>query len=119
MKLAGISVVSLLCTVILAANSPTKDRFQTYHRQSLSSAPLDLDDKTYDDLTSAPRDYSVAVLLTATEAKYGCQLCRSFAPEWDLLAKSWTKGDKKGDSRLLFGTVDFSKGRDTFQKVWQ
>ncbi len=117
MKAYSICVASVLCVGALAARASSADKFQTYHSRSLSSTPLDVDDNTYDNLTSAPRDYSVAVLLTATEAKYGCKLCRDFAPEWELVAKSWNKGDKKGDSRLLFATLDFSNGRNTFQRV--
>lgn len=97
--------------------SSSSDTFSKYYTQSLSSTPLELDDAVYQELTSSARDYSVAVLLTAQEAKYGCHLCREFQPEWHLLAKSWTKGDKYGQSRLLFGTLDFSRGKNTFQKV--
>lgn len=119
MKLYSICVVSLFCFGALAARPSSADKFRTYHSRSLSSTPLDIDDTTYENLTSAPRDYSIAVLFTATEAKYGCKLCRDFAPEWELIAKSWNKGDKKGESRMLFSTLDFSRGRDTFQKVLQ
>ncbi|KAH8671149.1 hypothetical protein BX600DRAFT_458429 [Xylariales sp. PMI_506] len=48
------------------------------------------------------------------DSRFGCTLCREFQPEWELLAKSWTKGDKKGESRLIFGTLDFNDGRETF-----
>jgi len=78
---------------------------------------LKLDDSNYEKLTSAPRDYSVVVLLTALEPRFGCQLCRDFQPEWELLAKSWTNGDKKGESRLLYGTLDFTDGKNTFQSL--
>lgn len=78
---------------------------------------MKLGDVAYKSLTTVPRDYSVAVLLTAIDARFGCQLCREFQPEWDLLAKSWTKGDKKAESRLLFGTLDFADGRETFMSV--
>ncbi len=117
MKISGICVPSLLYLIVLAAKIPAVDKFKTYHSRSLSSTPLDIDDSTYENLTAAPRDYSIAVLLTATEAKFGCKLCRDFAPEWELVAKSWNKGDRKGDSRMLFSTLDFSKGKETFQKV--
>jgi oligosaccharyltransferase complex subunit gamma len=117
MRILKALVASLFCGTALAAQKSRTDKFQTYHSRSLSSTPLDIDDSIYDNLTSAPRDYSIAVLLTATEAKYGCKLCRDFAPEWELIAKSWNKGDKKGQSRVLFSTLDFSKGKNTFQKV--
>lgn len=106
---AALGVVSC----VTAAN--TADRFQTYHAQS-KSAPIDLDDSIYSDITSQPHDYYVAVLLTAMEARYGCQLCREFQPEWELVARSWNKGPAR-DSRILFGTLDFGRGKSTFQKV--
>ena len=110
-------VVSLLPVAALAAKKPAVDNFERFHAKSLSSAPLKLDDGVFDKLTSTPRDYSVAVLLTALETRFGCQLCREFQPEWDLLSKSWTKGDKQGESRLLYGTLDFMDGKGTFQSV--
>jgi oligosaccharyltransferase complex subunit gamma len=110
-------VVSLLPFAALAAKKPAADKFQQFHTKALSSAPLKLDDGVYNQLTATPRDYSVVVLLTALESRFGCQLCREFQPEWDLLSKSWTKGDKQGESRLLYGTLDFLDGKNTFQAV--
>jgi oligosaccharyltransferase complex subunit gamma len=110
-------VVSLFPLATLAAKKPVVDKFQEFHSKALASAPLKLLDTTYDRLTATPRDYSVAVLLTALEARFGCQLCREFQPEWDLLAKSWTKGDKQGQSRLVYGTLDFVDGKNTFQSL--
>ncbi|KAI6082566.1 hypothetical protein F4821DRAFT_246767 [Hypoxylon rubiginosum] len=99
---------------LAAKKSSTVDRFDEFHAKSQASSPLKLADASYKKLTSAPRDYSIAVLLTALDARFGCQLCTDFQPEWDILGKSWAKGDKKGESRLIFGTLDFSNGRDTF-----
>lgn len=110
-------ILSLLPAAALAAKKPAADKFEQFHTKALSSAPLKLDDSVYAKLTAAPRDYSVAVLLTALESRFGCALCREFQPEWDLLSKSWTKGDKQGDSRLVFGTLDFVDGKNTFQSV--
>lgn len=110
-------VLCLVPLTVLAAKKPSTDKFLEFHSKALSSSPLKLVDSSYDRLTSTPRDYSVAVLLTALEARFGCQLCREFQPEWDLLAKSWTKGDKVGESRLVYGTLDFADGKNTFQSV--
>jgi len=110
-------IVSLLPFTALGAKKSAADKFQQFHTKALASSPLKLDDSAYDRLTSTPRDYSVAVLLTALESRFGCQLCREFQPEWDLLSKSWTKGDRKGESRLIYGTLDFSDGKNTFQSV--
>lgn len=111
--------LSLIPLSILSAKSPTGSKFERYSSKSTSPAPLQLDDSGYDDLTAAPRDYTVAVLLTALEVRFGCQLCREFQPEWDLIARSWNKGDKGGQSRVLYGTLDFAEGKATFQKVSQ
>lgn len=108
---------SLLPFTTLAAKKSSGDRFNDFRSKSLSSGPLKLDDASYAQLTKAPRDYSVAVLLTALETRFGCVLCREFQPEWDLLGRSWLKGDKNAESRLLFGTLDFVDGKNTFQSV--
>lgn len=81
------------------------------------ATPISLTESTYDDLTAAPRDYHSVVILTALDAKYACGICREFSGEWDIIAKSWQKGDKKGKSRVLFGTLDFDQGRNVFVKV--
>ncbi|KAI0833110.1 hypothetical protein F5Y06DRAFT_280332 [Hypoxylon sp. FL0890] len=106
--------VALPLGSLAAKKSSSTDRFSEFHAQAQASSPLKLADASYKKLTSAPRDYSAAVLLTALDARFGCQLCADFQPEWDVLAKSWAKGDKNGESRLIFGTLDFSNGRDTF-----
>lgn len=104
-------------SVLAAAKKTPEERFQTYHAKALSSAPIKLSDPSYRELTGTPRDYTVAVLLTAMDPRYGCQLCRDFQPEWDLLSRSWTNGDKKGESRVVFGTLDFADGRDIFMSL--
>lgn len=110
-------VLTLLPFTALAAKKASADKFQQFHSKALSSTPLKLDDSIYGQLTATPRDYSVAVLLTALESRFGCQLCREFQPEWELLSKSWTRGDKLGESRLVYGTLDFTDGKNTFQSV--
>ncbi|KAF1967528.1 magnesium transporter protein-like protein 1 precursor [Bimuria novae-zelandiae CBS 107.79] len=107
---------SLLPFTALAAKKPSGDRFNDFRAKSLSG-PVKLDDAAYAQLTKAPRDYSVAVLLTALETRFGCVLCREFQPDWDLLGKSWAKGDREAKSRLLFGTLDFVDGKNTFQSL--
>jgi oligosaccharyltransferase complex subunit gamma len=108
---------SLLGAGVLAAKSDPANTFQNFHQKALSSTPIKLDDVAYKKVTGLPRDYTVAVLLTALDSRYACQMCRDFDPEWKLLSKSWTKGDKAGDSRTLFTTLDFNDGRETFMSV--
>lgn len=106
---------TLLAAGVLA-DEPS-ERFLNLHKKALASAPIKLDDASYKKATSLPRDYSVAVLLTATDPRFGCQMCREFGPDWNLLASQWTKGDKAGDSKVIFSVLDFNDGRDTFMSV--
>lgn len=99
------------------AKKTSEERFQEFHAKSVSISPVKLDDTSFKRLTSTPRDYTAMVLLTAIDPRFSCTLCREFQPEWDILASSWAKGDKQGDSRLVFGTLDFADGRDTFMSV--
>lgn len=118
MRWLSLLASSLLCTSGLAAKKTAGDTFQQFHSKQLSSTPVKIEDTAYQKLVaSTPRDYSAVVLLTAMDARYGCQLCREFQPEFDLLARSWTKGDKAGESRLVFATLDFNDGRDTFMSL--
>ncbi|KAL8779873.1 MAG: hypothetical protein Q9213_006743 [Squamulea squamosa] len=117
MRLGLVIISSLLQLLCAAVNTKSTGSFEQFHKKFLSNPPLKLDDTTYERLSAAPRDYSAVVLLTALESRFGCQLCRDFQPEWDLVGKSWVRGDKKGASHLIFGTLDFADGRGTFQKL--
>ncbi|KAG8629493.1 hypothetical protein KVT40_003358 [Elsinoe batatas] len=118
MRLINVLAASLLSLVASAAKQSGSEKFADYHsRQVSKSAPLKLTDASYSKLTGPPRNYSTAVLLTALDPRFGCQMCHEFQPEWDLLVKSWTKGDKKGESKVVFGTLDFLDGKGTFQSL--
>ena len=118
LKMHWLAVIatSVLSTTALAAKNPV-DRFQEFHTKALTQNSVKLDDGLYRRLSNTPRDYTAAVLLTAMDARYACQMCREFQPEWDLLARSWVKGDKVGAARLVYGTLDFADGKDTFMSV--
>lgn len=100
---------------VLAAK-PSVDKFQKYHSLS-RSGPVDLDSASFDELTTAPRDYYAAVILTAMDARYGCLMCREFDAEWDLISRSWNKGSNLDGLKVVFGTLDFDQGKAIFQKV--
>jgi oligosaccharyltransferase complex subunit gamma len=80
--------------------------------------PLPLGDQLFAELTAGPaRDYAAVVLLTAMDPKFGCTACRDFMPEWQLLARSWQRGDGRGAARTILATLDFADGRQTFQQL--
>ncbi|OJJ43323.1 hypothetical protein ASPZODRAFT_136552 [Penicilliopsis zonata CBS 506.65] len=109
--------LALACffSAAFSTNPPT-DKFEKYQLLSHSTS-VKLDDSSYEDLVSKPRDYYSAIILTATEARYGCVICREFQSEWEIISKSWNEGSKPDDIRLLFGSLDFSMGKNTFQKL--
>ena len=121
--LAGVAAIAaaMLLTPAFAAKpqaSPDDNIYANFHAKQLSTLePIKLADASYKRLAESPRDYSVAVLLTALDPRVACKLCTDFHPEWNVLARSWIRGDKKGLSRLLLGTLDFVDGRETFAAV--
>ena len=117
MRLPFYLTLAILLWITEAAKRDSTSRFEKYYSKSLSSSPIKLDDASYEELTTLPRDYSTVILLTALEARFGCNICRDFQPEWELIAKSWTKGDRKGQNRVIYGTLDFADGKLSFQKV--
>ena len=104
---------SVISGVLAAKPSDTFEKFQSISR----SGPVELDSASFKELSTAPRDYFAAVILTAKDARYGCIMCREFVPEWDLISRSWNKGTKLDGLKVVFGTLDFDHGKDVFQKV--
>ena len=118
MRLIQYLAAALLPLSAFAAKAPSKDRFTKYYNKQVSNGgPIKLDDNSYESLTRAPRDYPVAIVLTALDAKFGCSVCHEFQPEWEMLARSWIRGDKDAETKLIFGTLDFLDGKNTFQTV--
>ncbi|KAG6031175.1 hypothetical protein E4U41_007664 [Claviceps citrina] len=100
-----------------AAEKSSQQRFDEFSRLSRLSNPIQLNEVSYNTLTTAPRDYAVAIVLTAQDSRFGCATCREFKPEWELIASSWAKGDRKQESRLLFGVLDVDDGKNIFLKL--
>jgi len=116
-------LLSLLAISPITAVSAADDagngmlaKFSALTSTKAKSGVLHLTNELYTDLVVAPRNYTSVVLLTALDPKFGCHLCREFQSEYELLATSWQRSHKSGDS-LFFTSLDFSNGRDTFLKV--
>jgi oligosaccharyltransferase complex subunit gamma len=117
MRFLNLLAAALLPLTALAAKKTPAEKFEAAWTKQVASGPAKLTDVSYESLTKGPRDHSVAVLLTALDARFSCQLCKDFQSEWELIARSWTKGDKAAESKLLFGTLDFLDGKTVFQSV--
>lgn len=112
-----LALTALSLTAVSARKAPSASKFNTYLAQQAVAAPIELDETAYAELTTAPRDYSFAVLLTARAPKYSCGICREFDPEWKILGSSWHRQDKTGQHRVLYGTLDFDQGKNVFLQV--
>ncbi|EEQ28502.1 oligosaccharyl transferase subunit ost3/OST6 [Microsporum canis] len=102
--------------IALGASSKDGDKYLKFKAASRSSGAVSLDDASYLELTAAPRDYHTIVLLTALDPRFGCDICKMFQPEWNLLTRTWNRA-KLGESKVVFGTLDFTSGRSTFQQL--
>ena len=113
--LSCLAPLVLICSSVLAAKSNSSpSAFDSYKSTTF---PLELDEAGYNDLTTGPRDYHAAILLTARPAKYACQICKDFDSEWSLIGRTFQKGDRKNENRILVSTVDFDNGRNVFMKL--
>ncbi|CUS11889.1 unnamed protein product [Tuber aestivum] len=109
-----LSLVSTLLPIALADSKLSK--FTSLAAGSNLKGIVKLDDTLYTELTTAPRNYSAVVLLTALDHRFSCDLCQEFQPEYALLAKSWIAKHKSGDG-LFFGQLDFADAKATFQRL--
>jgi len=108
--------VSSLAAVAVAA---VEDKLVKYSQLAASEPKaglITLTNDLYSEIVAAPRNYTAVVLLTALNPKFGCVLCRELHPEYELLAKSWL-GQHKDSDGLLFASLDFGAGRETFMKL--
>lgn len=73
----------------------------------------------YDLIVAPPRNYSVAVLLTAVNSGVNCVPCQKFQPSYENLAKGWSSAanDEEELNSLIFSVVEFKDGKEIFQRV--
>ncbi|CAG8801909.1 2594_t:CDS:2, partial [Gigaspora margarita] len=77
---------------------------------------VELDSNLYDEFVAKPRNYSMAILLTALDPQINCIPCKEFDPEFRLVARSWLEAGNE-PSRLYFGVLDFKNGREVYAKL--
>jgi len=78
---------------------------------------INLNDATYDLLTSAKRNWSASVQFTALDVKRRCAPCKEFDPSWTAVAKAWATVPKLQRDNHFFATLDFDNGQSVFQKL--
>lgn len=65
---------------------------------------------------SAPKNYTMVVMLTALAANRECQICRPANEEYQIVAQSW-RYSAQFNNRLFFAMVDFDEASDVFKML--
>lgn len=65
---------------------------------------------------SAPRNYSIVVMLTALSSHRECQICRPANEEFQIVAQSW-RYSAQFSNKLFFAMVDFDEAPDVFKML--
>lgn len=122
----------LLASIAAAASSEALDpRLAKYHTLAAKNdGVLPLTSASYDELVSLNgpagagpgRNYSISVILTALNPKFGCAPCQAFDKEHREVAKQWWAKSRKAGGQAaqmkhIFGVLDFEKGQEIFKRV--
>ncbi|ELT95019.1 hypothetical protein CAPTEDRAFT_183918 [Capitella teleta] len=70
--------------------------------------------RTY--VKSAPRNYSMIVMLTALHSQRQCSVCRQANDEFMMVANSW-RFSQQYSNKLFFAMVDYDEGPDVFSAL--
>jgi len=65
---------------------------------------------------SAPRNYTIVVMLTALDARRECQICKPANEEYQIVAQSW-RYSAQFSNKLFFAMVDFDEASDVFKML--
>ncbi|KAH9449546.1 hypothetical protein KEM48_006682 [Puccinia striiformis f. sp. tritici PST-130] len=109
-------LLSLLLLPLLAtANDTSIAKLVALTKAGNGLAPLN--DKLYDEIFSAPRNFSLTLVLTALGSQFQCQPCQTFDTEYQLLARQWIKQPQHIRNSHFFAMLDFKEGKNTFAKL--
>lgn len=107
-------IFQLFCAVsgVLAAVMTSEQMRQLKTQNGV----IRLTDKTFSSIVEGPRDYTVAVLLTADGIQYGCQFCKIVSPQYQLVGHSWRKLHPDGKD-LYFAIADIADCPGAYQML--
>jgi len=66
---------------------------------------------------SAPKNYSIILMLTALAPQRQCGICKEVNSEFQILASSWKYSSTYASNKLFFVMIDFDEGSDVFQSL--
>lgn len=117
-SLALISILlSIQSTYCFEKDDVLSEKVQQLTEWSLKKPVIRL---TYDKfkhyVKSAPKNYTMVVMLTALAANRECQICRPANEEYQIVAQSW-RYSAQFNNRLFFAMVDFDEASDVFKML--
>lgn len=68
-------------------------------------------------LRTAPRNYSVVLMLTSLNPRQNCKPCVHVAQEFAVAANSWRRSNKYVPSSLYFAIAEFDSSPEIFEKL--
>ncbi|KAJ3489078.1 hypothetical protein NLI96_g2379 [Meripilus lineatus] len=84
---------------------------------SAGKGVINLDERTYNLLTTPKRTWSATVQLTAMDKRRRCAPCKDFFPSFTEVAKAWATVPSKDRDGHFFATLDFDNAMPVFQKL--
>jgi len=112
-------VVNAVCPLIDAfeRDDVLSEKIEQLTEWSLKRPVIRLNfDKFKHYVKSAPRNYTMAVMLTALNAQRDCKICKAANDEFQVVAQSW-RYSAQFSSKLFFAMVDFDDAPDVFKML--
>ncbi|XP_004531410.1 tumor suppressor candidate 3 [Ceratitis capitata] len=93
------------------------EKVRNLHDMNMKKALLRFNGQKFREyVKSAPRNYSMVVMLTALAPSRQCQICRHAHDEFTIVANSY-RYSPTYSNKLFFAMVDFDEGSDVFQAL--
>jgi len=107
----------LVCVNCYAKDDLLSEKVEQLTEWSLKKPVIRLNfDKFKHYVKSAPRNYSIVVMLTALNSQRDCQICKPANEEYQIDAQSWRYSSQFSNS-LFFAMVDFDDAPDVFKML--
>lgn len=112
-------LVAIASLQFVSSDSDLESKLRTLTEKNAKDAVIRLNHDEYKRLVrTAPRNYSIIVMLTALDQKRECEICSASYPEYETLAKSW-KYSGNSEKKLFFTLidVDYGNGMEVFREL--
>jgi len=107
----------LVCVNCYAKDDLLSEKVEQLTEWSLKKPVIRLNfDKFKHYVKSAPRNYSIVVMLTALNSQRDCQICKPANEEYQIVAQSW-RYSSQFSNKLFFAMVDFDDAPDVFKML--